>query len=142
MWYRVKRKRVSSVTKHYLEHKEVARELVLARLHHFNKHYSYSWNRVSIRNQRRCWGSCSSKKNLNFSYKLLLLPPHLCDYIIVHELCHLKEMNHGRNFWKLVEETLPDYKQRIKELKSIERQGQSVQMLLKAQSAASTRLVV
>ena len=132
MWrLKRRRKRASSVTKHYVANKEAARQLTHERLLHFNQHYNLAWNRVAIRNQRRCWGSCSAKGNLNFSYKLLLLPPHLCDYIIVHELCHLKELNHGPQFWKLVAETVPDYKLRIKELKQIERLGQSVLVLEK-----------
>lgn len=133
-----RRRRASSVIKHYLAHKEAARELILARLAHYNQHYQLKWNRVAIRNQRRCWGSCSSQKNLNFSYKLLLLPPHLCDYIVVHELCHLKEMNHGPQFWALVAETVPEYKQRVAELKQIEKRGQSVTVLEKIKSAAQS----
>lgn len=128
MWRRyrrVRRKRGSSVTKHYLEHKEVARELVLARLEHFNQHYQLSWNRVAIRNQRRCWGSCTSLKNLNFSYKLQFLPEHIVDYIVVHELCHLAELNHGPAFWALVAEQIPNYKDHVKELRAIERGGTS-----------------
>ena len=132
-WRSVRRKRASSVTKHYLEHKEAARSLTLARLQHFNQHYQLSWNRVAIRNQRRCWGSCTSLKNLNFSYKILFLPPHLQDYIFVHELCHLQELNHSRNFWALVEQTVPDYRERIKTLKQIEQGGMSVQYLEKIQ---------
>ena len=139
MWFRKRRKRASSVTKHYLEHKEAARALVLARLAHFNQHYNFTWNRVAIRNQRRCWGSCSSQKNLNFNYKLILLPPNLCDYIIVHELCHLQEMNHGPHFWALVAEQIPDYKERIRELKQIEKGSQSVQFLTAMQNAAQTK---
>ena len=104
-WYRIRRKRASSVTKHYLEHKEAARELTLARLAYFNHHYGLAWNRVAIRNQRRCWGSCTSLKNLNFSYKILFLPAELRDYIIVHELCHLAELNHGKNFWNSTKHT-------------------------------------
>lgn len=129
MWRRIRRRRATSVTKHYLDNKEAARKLVLARLHYFNQHYGFTWNRVAIRNQRRCWGSCSALGNLNFSYKLLLLPQHLTDYIIVHELCHLKELNHGQEFWGLVEEIMPDYKERIVELKQIEKRGQSVAFL-------------
>jgi len=120
-----RRSRASSVTKHYVENKEKARELTLARLHHFNQHYQYEWNRVAIRNQRRCWGSCSSLKNLNFNYKIIWLPEHLQDYIIVHELCHLEEMNHGRSFWILVARTIPDYEFRIKELKLIDKAVQT-----------------
>jgi len=124
-------RRTSSVTKHYVEHKEEARELTLARLAHFNQHYGLKWNRVAIRNQRRCWGSCTSLKNLNFNYKLILLPPHLADYIIVHELCHLKELNHGKAFWDLVEETIPDYKERVAQIKAIDKLGHSIQVLEK-----------
>ena len=126
--------RASSVTKHYLAHKEEARELVLARLAYFNTHYNYSWNRVAIRNQRRCWGSCTSLKNLNFNYKILLLPQHLRDYIIVHELCHLKELNHGANFWALVAEQVPEYKKCIAELRGIDKLGHSVAVLTMIQA--------
>ena len=120
---RVVRKRATTVTKHYLQHKEEARELALARLAHYNQFYNFTWNRIAIRNQRRCWGSCSAKKNLNFNYKITFLPPRLCDYIIVHELCHLQEMNHGQKFWDLLEEQVPDYKERLHELRAIDRAG-------------------
>ncbi|HEY0964560.1 MAG TPA: M48 family metallopeptidase [Candidatus Paceibacterota bacterium] len=104
-------------------HKEAARELTLARLVHYNQHYKLTWNRVAIRNQRRCWGSCSAKKNLNFNYKILFLPEHLRDYIIVHELCHLVEMNHGKKFWDLVAEQVPHHKQCRLELHALDRKG-------------------
>ena len=131
MWrlYRRRRRRASSVTKHYLQHKEVAREHVCARLEYFNQHYQFSWNRVAIRNQRRCWGSCTSLKNLNFSYKLIFLPSELLDYIVVHELCHLAELNHGPQFWTLVSEQIPDYKARIRALREVERTGISIAAL-------------
>ena len=116
---RVVRKRASTVTKHYVNHKEAARELALARLKHFNQFYNLSWNRVAIRNQRRCWGSCSAKGNLNFNYKIQFLPPHLADYIIVHELCHLGQMNHSQKFWDLVGETLPNYVELMQELRKV-----------------------
>jgi predicted metal-dependent hydrolase len=137
MWRLVRKKRrrrrASSVTKHYVDHKEQARELVLARLQHFNQHYGLEWNRVAIRNQRRCWGSCTSLKNLNFNYKILLLPPHLRDYIIVHELCHLKHLHHGKDFWNLVAEQMPEYKKHVAELRAIDKLGHSVQVLTKVQ---------
>lgn len=134
-WRKKRRKRQgrSSVTKHYVEHKETARELTLARLAHFNQHYNLKWNRVAIRNQRRCWGSCSSLKNLNFNYKILLLPDHLRDYIIVHELCHLVHLNHGEEFWNLVGEQIPEYKQRVAELRAIDKLGHSIEVLTKVQ---------
>lgn len=123
--WRKRRQRASTVTKHYLTHKELARESILARLEHYNQYYQFTYKRVAIRNQRRCWGSCTSLKNLNFSYRLLFLPPHLMDYIVVHELCHLAELNHGPQFWRLVEETLPDYRVHRRELRAIERAGLS-----------------
>lgn len=137
-WYRKRRKRGSSITKHYLEHKEAARKLVLERLAYFNQFYEFEYKRVAIRNQKRCWGSCTSLKNLNFSYKLLFLPEHLCDYIIVHELCHLQELNHGRNFWLLVEKHIPEYKEHIKELRHIESGGTSVQHLVAVKEMSTT----
>lgn len=116
-WFKIvrrRRRRTSSVTKHYTENKEAARSLVHARLEFFNQHYGLTYKRVAIRNQKRCWGSCSALGNLNFSYRLLFIPPELCDYIIVHELCHIKELNHSQSFWDLVGETIPDYKARKK----------------------------
>lgn len=115
-----RRKRQSSVTKHYLAHKEAARVLVHSKLVYWNQFYCFSYNRVSIRNQRRSWGSCTSLGNLNFSYKLLFLPEHLQDYIIVHELCHLDELNHGKSFWLLIGQQIPEYRQCVLDLKNID----------------------
>lgn len=120
---RRRRKRASSVTKHYLAHKEAAREVITQRLVYWNQFYGFSYNRVAIRNQRRCWGSCTSLRNLNFSYRILFLPSHLQDYIVVHELCHLQELNHGSNFWMLVAQQIPEYKSHIQELREIEKLG-------------------
>ncbi len=118
---RRRRRRVSSVTPHYLTYKEQARELVLARLHFWNQFYGFSYNRVAIRNQKTCWGSCTSLKNLNFSYKLIFLPPHLQDYVVLHELCHLKELHHGQSFWDEMARVMPDYEMRMQELRQFER---------------------
>jgi predicted metal-dependent hydrolase len=122
-WRLVRRrpKRRSSVTKHYLAHKEEARELVHKKLEEWNAHYGLTYKRVAIRNQRRSWGSCTSLKNLNFSYKILFLPARLQDYLIVHELCHLAELNHGKKFWELVAKQIPDYKKRMEELRHLEK---------------------
>lgn len=103
----------------YKKYKENARALVLIKLHEFNKVYNFKWNRVAIRNQKSRWGSCSTKGNLNFNYKIALLPLHLAEYIIVHELCHLEEFNHSGAFWKLVSLTVPAYKSVQGELKRI-----------------------
>lgn len=76
-----------------------------------------SYGRITIRNQRSRWGSCSSRGNLNFNCLLMLTPPEIIDYVIVHELCHRREMNHSPLFWQEVENILPDYKKRRKWLK-------------------------
>jgi predicted metal-dependent hydrolase len=91
----------------YAEYKEAARALVLDRLRHFAPLVGVAFNRVSIRNTARRWGSCSGKKNLNFHYKIIFLPPQLANYLIVHELSHLKEMNHSAQFWNLVRSIIP-----------------------------------
>lgn len=75
------------------------------------------YGRITIRNQTSRWGSCSGKGNLNFNCLLMLTPPEIIDYVVVHELCHLLEMNHSTRFWSHVESILPDYKLRRKWLK-------------------------
>ncbi|MBT6691369.1 M48 family metallopeptidase [Candidatus Parcubacteria bacterium] len=101
------------------KYKEITRELTQRRLKYFNQYYQLSYRRISIRNQKTRWGSCSSDNNLNFNYRLCLLPSEIADYIIVHELCHLAEMNHSVKFWRVVEKTIPDYKFLEKRLKKI-----------------------
>lgn len=100
-------------------HKEAARALVLSRLAHWSGAYDVSWTSVSIRNQKTRWGSCSKRGGLSFNYRLALIPMHLADYVIVHEMCHLKEFNHSKNFWDLVARTIPDWRVRRAELKKI-----------------------
>lgn len=93
----------------YLAYKEKARKLAEERVAHFNQFYRFRVGRISIKNTQTRWGSCSRKGNLNFNYKIALLPPKHADYIVVHELCHLGEFNHSKKFWALVEKTIPDY---------------------------------
>ena len=106
--------------KHYLKHKKDAYRLISERIDYYNNIYGFDFNRISIRNQRTRWGSCSSKKNLNFNYRILFLPERMADYIIVHELFHLKEMNHSKKFWNLIAEVIPNYLEIREELKSID----------------------
>lgn len=102
----IKKRRVN---KKYQENKDKALWIVKDRIEYFNTFYNFKWNRIVIRNQKTRWGSCSRKGNLNFNYKIALLPPESADYIIVHELCHLGEFNHSQKFWDLVAKTIPDY---------------------------------
>ena len=69
------------------------------------------YGRISVRRQRSKWGSCSAKRNLNFNCLLLLAPERVLDYVVAHELCHLREMNHSARFWALVERLCPDYRE-------------------------------
>lgn len=94
----------------YLKFKETARLLVHARIGELNKYYGFRYGKISIRNQKSRWGSCSKNGNLSFNYRIALLPPALADYLLVHELCHLREMNHSPRFWALVEKTIPHYR--------------------------------
>src|SRR3989338_2317667 len=90
-------RRRSTAHAHYATHKEFARSVIHERLTYWNQFYNLEYKRVTIRNQRSCWGSCSARGNLNFNYKVIFLPELLMDYVIVHELCHLAELNHSKN---------------------------------------------
>lgn len=101
----------------YLIYKKEARRILSERVEYFNVNLGYTYKNIFIKNQKKRWGSCSSKGNLNFNFRVMFLPDELRDYIVVHELCHLKEMNHSKKFWNLVESVLPDYKRLEKEIK-------------------------
>ncbi len=103
----------------YLKYKEAARSLVKNRLAYFNAFYQFKIGRVAIKNSRSRWGSASKKGNLNFNYKVALLPQDMADYVIVHELCHLREFNHSPKFWALVAQTVPNWRIIRKKFKKI-----------------------
>jgi len=92
------------------EYKKPAEELVNALIEEVNTNGFFVYKNITIRNQTTRWGSCSSKGNLNFNYKIVKLPYELAKYLVVHELCHLKHLNHSKTYWELVETILPNYK--------------------------------
>ncbi|MBI2645299.1 M48 family metallopeptidase [Candidatus Uhrbacteria bacterium] len=108
---------LKSDPKSYRENKKQALAIVQEKIKKFNAVYQLTFARISIRNQKSRWGSCSRRKNLNFNVRIALIPEYLAEYIVVHELCHLKELNHSRAFWELVSHTIPDYLSHRKELK-------------------------
>jgi len=99
------------------EYKREAREIIIPRVAEFAEKYGFTYNSVKITSAMTRWGSCTSKKNLNFTYRLALAPREVRDYVIVHELCHLRQMNHSKKFWSEVEAIMPSYKEQEKWLK-------------------------
>ncbi len=89
-----------------------ARTIITERLVYWNTQYGFTYQRVAIKEQKTRWGSCSRKGNLNFNWRLLLAPLSILDYVVIHELCHLKEQNHAPRFWALVAQSCPDYRER------------------------------
>lgn len=96
---------------------EEAADYIPGRVSFYARMIGVRYGRITIRNQRSRWGSCSSRGNLNFNCLLMLTPPEIIDYVVVHELCHRLEMNHSPAFWAEVERVLPDYKKYRKWLK-------------------------
>ncbi|MDO8804161.1 MAG: M48 family metallopeptidase [Elusimicrobiota bacterium] len=94
-----------------------AKEMITARVGHWAAALGLEYGRVFIKDQRTLWGSCSGRKNLNFNWRLAAAPPEALDYVVIHELCHLREMNHSKRFWDLVRAACPDYKARRKWLR-------------------------
>lgn len=89
-----------------------ALEVLPKRTAYFAEQIGVTYGRITIRNQKTRWGSCSGKGNLNFNCLLMLAPADVQDYVVVHELCHRKEMNHSPKFWAEVAKILPDYQER------------------------------
>lgn len=89
-----------------------AQKIIPERAAYFAPLVGVTYSQIAIRNQRSRWGSCSGKGNLNFNCLLMLAPAEVLDYVVVHELCHRKEMNHSKQFWAEVARVLPDYKAR------------------------------
>ena len=109
----------TTIGKSFKLHKEDARVLVGKKVEQVANLYAVKFGRISIRNQKSRWGSCSKRGNLNFNFKIFFLPPELQDYIIAHEVCHLLQFNHSQKFWDLVGWSIPEYKILRKRLRNI-----------------------
>ncbi len=104
----------------FKKHKKNALDFVTAKVVEFNARYNFNFafKKISVRNARGRWGSCSEGGRLAFNYRLIKIPSELADYVVAHELAHLAEHNHGPRFWALVARAIPDYKTRRKKLRA------------------------
>ena len=98
-------------------YKKEARRIFTERMDFFAKKHGFHYAKLKLSSAKRRWGSCSESGNINLTWRLVMTPPEIIDYVIVHELCHLREANHSKAFWAQVADILPDYKQRRKWLK-------------------------
>lgn len=91
-------------------YKNHLKSYLISRIKFYQNQFKYKVNQVTVRDQKTRWGSCSSGRNLSFNYRLMMAPPQVIDYIVVHEMCHLEHMNHSKSYWKRVYEVMPEYK--------------------------------
>lgn len=94
-----------------------AAEVIPGKVAFFAERIGVTYGRISIRHQKTRWGSCSAKGNLNFNCLLMQAPGEILDYVIIHELCHRRHMDHSREFWEEVERVCPEYKRHRKWLR-------------------------
>lgn len=106
------RKVVNLSPKEVMLAKEKAGAYLKSRCPYFAEKMGVRYSKITVNKAKTRWGSCSAKGNINFTYRLLFAPEEVIDYVIVHELAHLKEMNHSQRFWDIVKDTMPDYKDR------------------------------
>ena len=91
--------------------REIARTELIPRLHALAQIHELRLGRVAIRNQRSRWGSCARSGNIALNFRLIQMPPDVCDYVLLHELMHMRQQNHSRRFWKLVAAACPAYRE-------------------------------
>jgi len=101
-------------------YRHLAKSYLLSRVPEIAEHMNVTPSDIKVNSAKTRWGSCSSKKSLNFSWRLILADDGVIDYVIVHELAHIFQMNHSRKFWAIVEKVLPDYKKRQARLRTLQ----------------------
>lgn len=94
------------------ELRERAKSVLAQRTAYFARQIGVTYGKITVRDQKTRWGSCSQTGNLNFNFRLILAPSEVLDYVVVHELCHRRQMNHSAQFWQEVAQVLPDYRKR------------------------------
>jgi len=102
-------------------YKIIAKLVLLEKTYEFAKLYPVKPATVKVNSAKARWGSCSANRNINYSWRLIMADDDVIDYVVVHELSHMMELNHGDYFWKIVEEVLPDYRERKIRLKELQR---------------------
>lgn len=105
-----------------LFYQKQAVEYISSRVHHWSNQMNLFPKQVKFRSQKTRWGSCSSHKVINLNWRLIVFQPEIIDYVVIHELSHLKYMNHSRSFWQLVEQFQPTYmiyRRRLKEMQNL-----------------------
>ncbi len=100
------------------KYKELAQKILGERIEYFGKLMQLNYNSFAVKNYKAKWGCCSKDNNITINYKAIMLPHHVIDYIIIHELCHIIEFNHSPKFYKLIEAVMPNWKNARKDLKT------------------------
>lgn len=111
------KKRRIFTEKEIADYRRQAKQVFTERVHYYEPLLGVQALGIRIKDQKTRWGSCSNKGNINLNWRLILAPGEVMDYVIIHELCHLREMNHSQAFWKLVESICPDYREHRQWLK-------------------------
>ncbi|MCX7965274.1 MAG: M48 family metallopeptidase [Syntrophorhabdaceae bacterium] len=103
-------KKIESIKEAFIEwYRKRAFEIINEKINHYTKIMDVFPSRIRITNALKRLGSCSHKNSICFSWRIVMAPPYIIDYVVVHELCHIKEKNHSKRFWGLVEKIIPDY---------------------------------
>jgi len=104
-------------------YRQQAKQWIVERVKHLADLHRLHYEKIKITSARTRWGSCSSRNTLSFSWRLMLTPPEVIEYVIIHELVHTVHHNHSKRFWNLVEKLLPDYKARRRQLRQYGKQS-------------------